>query len=402
LGFNKLGIYWETESAMVCRVEYGLSTNYGNISSDISPYEESLYSYSVNLLDVLGKEIHYRVICEDESGQKYRSRDMIYELNDSDYDKLALIDKYVKNPLVQSGTLVSSVLITLILLGLNPLDLLRMLISLGHSMLVLVGLRKKGSRMGTVYDLNNGQPLDNAIVRFYNKSGRLMRTSVTSQFGTYEGPVREGVYKLEISKAGYKFADVKGSKLFGGDRTNYKGGFIKHDGKGELIIDIPMESVKSRKSLLKLRRKLMYLFSTVFLVLWSFMYIIGLVHTLINLVIGNRSILTVVSLVIYILSLLLWIYNLRIKPWKFGKITGINGKALPGAIVRLEDKEFDQVEATRITDDSGLYRVIVESGDYRMSIYSAAYEKATEKNIEILAKSDPTVVARDVKVEYTA
>lgn len=109
--------------------------------------------------------------------------------------------------------------------------------------LSLIGLRKKRKVWGTVYDSNNKQPLDPAVVELIDKSGNVIERAITDLAGRFGFIAVSGNYKLRASKTNYVFP----SKVHANDKDEfyenlYRGEPLTIKDKSTLINpNIPMD-----------------------------------------------------------------------------------------------------------------------------------------------------------------
>jgi hypothetical protein len=70
--------------------------------------------------------------------------------------------------------------------------------------------RRKRFTWGVVYDAVTKKPVENAIVKIYDKEyDRLRETRITDQFGRYGFLVPPGKYYIEVEKSNYSFPSKK-------------------------------------------------------------------------------------------------------------------------------------------------------------------------------------------------
>ena len=74
------------------------------------------------------------------------------------------------------------------------------------SFLTLIGIRKKGLVTGYIYDSQTKDSIERAIVRIYTRSGSLVWTDVSNEYGYFRTiEVENGEYRIDVKVNGYTF-----------------------------------------------------------------------------------------------------------------------------------------------------------------------------------------------------
>lgn len=268
------------------------------------------------------------------------------------------------------------------------------------ALLSLLGFRKKGNLSGLIYDSISKEGISQAIVRIYNDKGELIWTDVTDSAGRFKViEVENGRYYIQVAANGYSFPSrvIIGSTDFPLDNV-YIGGFFEVTNRIIPKFSIPLDKVEATKTEI-LSEMLLSRTKSIWKSLHIFLFIIGLIFSLyalkINPVWWNYFILA-----LYIPSLVMLLIILFSKDEKYGIVRDEEGNRIEGFTVTLLDSDFDRVVATRVTDDKGRYRFLVDSGLYTISVLNMNYSLVNSekyKGIKIKSK-DTTVLCPDLVV----
>lgn len=261
------------------------------------------------------------------------------------------------------------------------------------ALLSLLGFRAVGAISGYVYDSITKEPLKQVIIRVYTESGRLIWTDVTDAHGRYKTPeVENGTYYIKIATSGYTFPStvILGTSDFPLENV-YRGAVFKVSNRSIPRFSIPLDSDEATK---KERIGEMFLSRTkwVWRTLHLILFIIGLIFSIYAVRI-NPVWWTYLILALYAPSLILLILSFFVKKEKYGVVRNEDGRLVAGLVLSLIDSDFKNVVATRVTDQLGRYRFLVDNGKYTLRVSNPNYVIVDEdKYKSIYIAPDQTVV----------
>jgi hypothetical protein len=223
-----------------------------------------------------------------------------------------------------------------------------------------------------VYDSNNKEPLDPVYVSVIDI---VTNQEVANQFTDIEGRfgfiLKKGHYKIIAQKTNYQFPSIKlegrmSDEVY--DRLYFGEPFTVDNEEQVVAMNIPMDALavdwnqaeKHRTSFLK------YLINgqTQFAWIYSALFIIGFLAS-IMITFFYPVWWNYVMTGLYVLIALMRVYGYG--NITAGKITQ-SGVPVPHAIVRVMNKELNREIAHKVTNDKGVYFVLVPRGSYTVSI----------------------------------
>jgi len=267
--------------------------------------------------------------------------------------------------------------------------------------LSLLGFRVKGNITGYVYDSVTKNPIKQAIVRLFNEKNELIWTDVSDSSGRFKTPeVENGKYYIKITARDYSYPStiIKGFSDFPLENIYTGNMFEVTDGKIPRF-SVPIDPVDVNKFRMLSER---FLSSTkwIWKPLHLTLFVLGLSFSIyavrIYPVWWNYLI-----LFLYIPSLVMLLVSLFSRREKYGIVRIEKGDVIKGLVVSLMDSEFGKVEATRVTDEKGRYRFLVERGVYTISVTDPNYvleEPGKYENIKV-AKKGTTVLSPNLVVK---
>ncbi len=231
------------------------------------------------------------------------------------------------------------------------------------NILSTLGFRRKRLPAGYIYDSITRAPLQQAIVRVYDLSQKLVDTSVTDGQGKFRLGLNTGDYILDIKKRDFKFP----SRLILG-KEDYPFSNVYHGEKVRLVeneinIVIPLdpeEDIATKKILTVLRSGI----SLILPLLNCAIFLLGLT---IAIYVYNKesNLINLVLLLLYIPTVFVLIKSISGRGKKLGKVTYPNGTPASNITLVLKDKDFEKIVAKRITDEKGRYSFdLNESGNF--------------------------------------
>lgn len=250
-----------------------------------------------------------------------------------------------------------------------PIYLFQLLLGL----LSWLGLRKRGQRLGYVYDSKSKDPISQAVIRVYSLEKRLVWTDVTDSRGMFRLGLDDGEYMMSVAARGYEFPSTL---IFG--KSDYPLENVYHGDKFAVTqkivpeFSIPMDAVEM-SWFSKFVTTISGRFRVLYKVLSTLFFIFGLLFSVYTYSI-NPNWFNFIIILLYIPSFVLVIRVVFKKEIEYGVVKDSEGNPLEGVAVGLKDKEFRRIVAKRYTDGKGRYRFIVDKGDYSLEILETGYE----------------------------
>jgi hypothetical protein len=243
-----------------------------------------------------------------------------------------------------------------------------------------LGLRRRRSPWGTVYDAKTKAPIGLAIVRLFDKkTDRLKETRVTDYEGHYGFLEEEGTYYIKITKSEYKFPSkiVKKGIVSDDIYSNiYHGQSISiSQNEPSVSYDIPIDPVgEGEKMAWRAKLKNQMLLARYFMkkLIIPFL-IVGFVMSIISMLISF----TIMSVILSAVALVL--LGIEIRDYRNRISWGIVYNAqtkepLKGVMVKIYDKEYGRLRDSHQTDNKGRFGFIVPSGKYTLDAEKAGFK----------------------------
>ena len=234
---------------------------------------------------------------------------------------------------------------------------------------VLFGRRRRRS-WGVIYNSLTKQPIDLAIVRLRDLSGRLVSTKVTDKFGRYGFLARPGEYKIEVTKAGhiYPSSYIKGETRDANFKNLYFGAALRVGTDSYINVNIPVdpaEEIRTAKSVIARHARR----AAHSVVAYS-----GLTLGVLALVVARTWLSAVLLGLHVVVFALFWRLARGKKPKKWGVVFDQeNGATLPRAVVRIFDSKFNRVLEQQVTDTAGRFGFLVGSSTYYLDAIKPGY-----------------------------
>jgi len=385
-------VIWETTHSMTCHIEYGESPNY-DLQTD-SAANGTMHAQGMDISGLNDLEIHYRIVCTDDSDRVYRTRDLLY----SSLDELPITGlTWYEHPAITTAAKYAVPTVGLVAMLLQLLNLIAQLGGLS-SFISRLGMifgaifdkNKKKKGWGVIYNIEKKSPIPFAVVRLYDAKTRALKEETVSDLdGRYRFMVEKGVYTLGVSHPDFVFprAESKLAKQY--DLVGkYLGGEIDIKKGIAVGYDIPMitkERAKkgltysniwdSVKVFLSKFGKWINIVSGVFLALS-----ILVAPTPLNYVLCGINVL--------VLLLMLVVRAVRVKSW--GRVYETRtSKGVSGAFVRLFDAKNNKLMNVQITDKNGRFGFMADKGSYLLTVDATGYEM---KRSGLLRKRDKAVI----------
>ena len=263
---------------------------------------------------------------------------------------------------------------------------------------VYADFRRHRSGYGVVFDSHTGRPEANAVIRFKNPQGLVVRTVVADRDGRYRLAAPKGEYFVEVSKAGYTFPSVYMTKK----KSNpfYDNVLASHhimiQDYGTITKNIPIDPTGEAKkpswllTKVNLGKNSQYLLA--FLGTGAVLYLAAL---------QGRSPWPWVMFLVYLIIMLGRLLTFKPPQPPFGTVyDAATGQPLAQTIVRLSDKRFNKLIETQITSPKGRYAFIVNRGDFRLMIEKPGYRKVMVNFPNV--KQDGFLMAKDVGMKISS
>jgi hypothetical protein len=267
-------------------------------------------------------------------------------------------------------------------------------IQLISSIFVFGKLKKKKQNYGIVYDSVTKEPINRAIVRITDPSGKLVTTEVTDVYGIFDATLPSGSYKFNVEAKDYRFPSrviqVSEDEPY---MNVYHGKVINHTTEDILNVSIPMDRLDS--SLLHdSTTSLKSIVYTLWNILLYVLFFIGFIMALFNIVREPSPFLWLVLAIYFVFIALYIIMKLKTRK-SFGLVRNAYGTLIEGLEIGLLEQEFDTLYAKRVTDDGGKYRFIVPGGKYKLVVLNPEYELVDETQDMIEVKDGSVYVFND-------
>lgn len=262
-------------------------------------------------------------------------------------------------------------------LGYIPYFILQTILAI----LSLLGFRKKGNVTGYVYNSLTKAPIPQAIVRIFNESHELIWTDVTDSNGYFRTPdMDDAEYYMKITARNFTFPSkiVFGKTDFPLENVYHGDPFLTRKNK------IPNFSIPMDQEEVSNIEKIFASFISRTKALWKSLHIILF---LIGLLFSTYALYTTpiwinyVIVAIYIPALIALIFSFFSKKEKYGVVRDKKGKIVAGAIIGLNENQFDKLVSKRISDSLGRYKFIVNKGIYNISVMNSDLKVINEEKL---------------------
>lgn len=260
-----------------------------------------------------------------------------------------------------------------------------------YALVALMDKIKKRKPWGVVYDSISKRNQSRAIIRLISvETGALVDTVVSDGLGIFKLAVKEGIYKLSVTKFGYLFPSKTIITNIDGNITNvYNGGNLNISKDNQmLMISVPIdpenESLLKKVLLLILNivEKLIQILSPVILLI-AFIYSLNLYNL-------NPNSFNLFAVYIYAFILLIKGLVYILNPKEFGKVVDRKNRPVSDLELGLYDFEFDRLVSKTVTDSKGKYNFVVPNKNYKIRTVTGDYQIDSGEKTVIKSK-DTTV-----------
>ncbi len=225
-----------------------------------------------------------------------------------------------------------------------------------------------------------------------------MWTDVTDSKGYFSAKLSSGRYKIVVTAQGYIFPS---SIIFGKDdyplKDVYHGEYFEVKENEELNFSVPLDprdvsKFKAWKEILKGRIRVLLNILNILL------FVVGLIFAIYAFS-KDPYWLTLLILLLYIPSLILMIRGIFKERSKYGVVKDTDGNAVSSVVIGLRELEFNRIVLKRVTDNMGKYRMLAESGRYRLEVLDTNYKVVEiEDGSEILVDKDEEWITKNIVV----
>ncbi len=272
-----------------------------------------------------------------------------------------------------TGAVVATVAAASSLIPFSLFELLLLLLRLFGLLMTALGLKKRVSSWGVVYDSVTKQPLDPAYIVLKNLQGKEVSSAITDLDGRYGFLVEPGVYQMQAHKSNYNFPSQKlaGKAYDELYRDLYFGGDIIVKTSGEIIVkNIPLDPVKfDWNEFLKKSKNLMKFYSKWDIILrriYDLFFVIGFITAIIAYIFAPYPYNTFI-IILYVALLLIRIFG--VKPKTYGYIVDRDTDVpLSFPIIRVMTSDSNKEIISKSADRYGKYYCLVPLGKYYVKI----------------------------------
>lgn len=323
-----------------------------------------------------------------------RSVDQVYEVIDNTFGKLSPVALERVTATTTFLTIYTAVAMSIT----SFYSILFFITNFVLNILSWLGFRVGSKPLGYVYNAITKEPVSQAIVRIYDKRGKIVWSDVTNSKGYFSARLEDGEYKLIVRAVDYIFPStiVYGKEDFP-LKNIYHGNVFFINNFTELHFSVPVDPVEVSK--FRVWREILWgRVRNVVTVLHFLLFIVGLILAL-YLFLKDPYWFTAFIVMLYVPSFFLTLRNIFGKREKYGYVKDMDGKGVEGIVVVLKEVEYDRIVMKRVTDMHGRYRMLVDSGKYNLQVMdtSLKVEKIDGGN-EISIQKGSQWVRRDITV----
>jgi len=278
-------------------------------------------------------------------------------------------------------------------------DIYLILLRLLAAMSGYLGLKRRSKPWGTVYDAVTKQPIDPAVVRLLNESGREVGSAITDidgRYGFFTPPV---TYTLKAAKTHYRFpsqqlAGKEFDEFYG---HLYFGGPIAVDETGVINRNIPLDPVgfdwneftKNKSQFLKISSRRELIQTRLFNVLYLLGLVVAIGHTAVSPSVFDFFILALYAAVY--LGQWWWRAHYPVRQLKRANPREL----LPFSVIKVFLAGVDQEIKRVVTDELGRFYLLVRPGEY----YYTVEEKTAAGDYQKIYQSPPVNLKQGILKE---
>lgn len=257
-------------------------------------------------------------------------------------------------------------------------------------------IRRKRKRWGMVYGSLTKLPVDLAVVRLIDQSGKLLQTRVTDKLGRYLFFVDAGTYRISVTKPGFVFPSLflkdKTADLDFTDLYHDEAIVVTENGTAiarPIPLD-PIEKMEVPKGLFV--RKMKRGFQKT--VAWS-----GPLFAVVSLTITPTRLTFGFLLFQLILLGLFRRLSERKRPESWGSVVDDTTKQpIAFAITRIFDVTYNKLLETQITDKRGRYAFLVGKGIFYITVEKPGYAPYKSVTLDLSRGETEKIVKANIRL----
>ncbi len=266
---------------------------------------------------------------------------------------------------------------------------------------VLYIFRPRRRSYGVVYNAYSRLPVDLAIVRLRKaNSAAIVRSMVTDAFGRFQFVVPKGVYRIEVTKSGYRFPTevLRDAREDTGYLDLYHGESIRVDEDAAAVTpNIPVDPLAPAQTDRQIRR-------TASLKRLKHAVAVS------GLVLSGAAFLAAPSIplgALVVLHGLLYAFFRRLavprraRTWGIIYEEGAQRRAVGSAIIRMYALPYHKLVDSAVSDARGRYNFLVGPSSVYLTVTKDGYLKTETEPIDLSAVTEPTVIANDLPLRKT-
>ena len=261
---------------------------------------------------------------------------------------------------------------------------------------VLFIFRPRRRSYGVVYNAYSRLPVDLAIVRLRKaNSAAIVRSMVTDVHGRFQFVVQKGVYRIEVTKPGYRFPTeaLRNIREDAGYLDLYHGESIRVDEDAAAVTpNIPVDPVAQAQTDVQIRRT-------------------ASLKRVKHAVAVSGPVLAAAAFVaapsiplgaLVVLHGLLYAFFRRLavprraRTWGIIYEEGERRRAVGSAIIRMYALPYHKLVDSAVTDARGRYHFLVGPSSVYLTVTKDGYVKTETEPIDFSAVTEPTVIANDL------
>lgn len=261
---------------------------------------------------------------------------------------------------------------------------------------VLYIFRPRRRSYGVVYNAFNRLPVDLAIVRLRKaNSAAIVRSMVTDAHGRFQFVAQKGVYRIEVTKPGYRFPTeaLRGAREDAGYLDLYHGESIRvEDDSAALTPNVPLDPVVGALSDRQIRRT-------------ASLKRVKHAVAVSGLVLSAASFLAAPSVplgALVVAHAFLYAFFRRLavprqpRAWGIVYEEGPHRRAIGSAVIRMYALPYHKLVDSAVTDARGRYHFLVGPSSVYLTVTKDGYHKTETDPIDLSGAAEPTVIANDL------
>lgn len=255
--------------------------------------------------------------------------------------------------------------------------------------------RRRRKKWGVVYNALTKLPIDLAIVRLLDQTGKVIRSAVTDKDGRYFFIVEIGLYRIVVTKPGFVYptAFLKDQKEDLSYPDLYHGEAIMVKEEATITANIPLDPLAHEQA----PRRIML--ESFFRQMQKVISVTSIVFMILAAIITPSVFVFVILGVNVALYLLFRRLSATAQPKSWGIVYDtFTQKPLGSVVARIFETRFNKLLETQVTDTTGRYGFLVGSNQYYVTFEKPGYQKQQKGPIDLSKEKDSAgnVIALDV------